>query len=83
MSCMSLSEIVKILNEIDDNIVHDKVNHVIISYVPEAISSRKLKAWSSSPRHQVDVVEHLEQYGYQSVRKEYEVELSKYLGNSR
>jgi hypothetical protein len=79
---LSLSEVDKIHNEIDGNIFHDRVNHVVISHVPDAISSPKLKAWSSRPRHWVDVVEHFELYGYQSVCKEYEVELSKYLGNS-
>jgi hypothetical protein len=72
---LSLSEIDKIQNEIDDNIFHDRVYHVISSHVPDAMSSPKLKAWSSRPRHWVDVVEHFKQYGYQSVCKEYEVEL--------
>jgi hypothetical protein len=48
---LSLSEVDKIHNQIDDNIFHDRVYHVIISHVPDAISSPKLKAWSSRPRH--------------------------------
>ena len=64
-------------------VIDDALFSVETSYVTPTQSSRKAKAWTSRPSYWTDIVEHHADYGYESVCKEYENELSRYEGMTK